>query len=490
MKSLLALFIFCFLSVDCFAQKEDRNWVFGDSSGIDFNNLSNPQAFSVEVKNYETNASVSDPLGNIQCYVSSNSFTDNYLATIINDQNQAMEDGDSILLYNSATNGCLFIPMPNDSQKIYFFHTGFSLLTQTYTLHYSLIDLGFNAGHGKVTSKNIVIADSTTEHLLALRHGNGRDWWLITKKINANVFIKYLVSSSGISGPFYQTIGSISYRAEGECSVSKVGDKVGFISSFGNMDVFNFNRCTGDFSNWIELGNSPYNVPQADGWFYYGCEFSPNANRFYVSRQKQSFPYHTTILQYTLNFNPISSKTNVLSDSTGFLLGQMELAPDDKIYIAGFAIAGALDSSYKYLTVINSPDDSTTNCDLVKFSFYLQGQLIFGGLPNMPHYNLSALDGSACDTLGIDASNNIEGIQKPLLNIYPNPANDELTIEILNGIATKEIEIKNAIGVTVLKFKQTKPNQQINIKSLAAGVYFIKITFADGETEIKKMVKE
>ena len=42
MKKLLLLFIFTYASTLVNAQFTDRYWAFGDSAGIDFNNLNNP----------------------------------------------------------------------------------------------------------------------------------------------------------------------------------------------------------------------------------------------------------------------------------------------------------------------------------------------------------------------------------------------------------------------------------------------------------------
>lgn len=51
--------------------------------------------------------------------------------------------------------------------------------------------------------------------LMAVKHGNGRDWWLITQQWVApnaqtpnNEFRIYLISPTGISGPSVQNIGN------------------------------------------------------------------------------------------------------------------------------------------------------------------------------------------------------------------------------------------------------------------------------------------
>ena len=44
--------------------------------------------------------------------------------------------------------------------------------------------------------------------MIGIRHGNGRDWWLILHKWNGtNIFDKYLITSTGISNVISQSIG-------------------------------------------------------------------------------------------------------------------------------------------------------------------------------------------------------------------------------------------------------------------------------------------
>jgi PKD repeat protein len=66
-------------------------------------------------------------------------------------------------------------------------------------------------------------------------------------------------------------------------------------------------------------------------------------------------------------------------------------APDGKIYIFDFL---------KQIHVINKPNEKGSACDV------RQGYIILpeypAGIPYYPNYRLGPLDGSACDTLGID----------------------------------------------------------------------------------------
>ncbi len=82
-------------------------------------------------------------------------------------------------------------------------------------------------------------------------------------------------------------------------------------------------------------------------------------------------------------------------------------------------------------------------------------------------------------TLGTTSFNNISG-----LNVYPNPANDFLHITTsANGVKT--VTIYDVVGKQVLN--TTTANEVINVSSLNAGIYMVKIT-EEGKTATRKLV--
>ncbi|HYV91724.1 MAG TPA: hypothetical protein VE978_08075 [Chitinophagales bacterium] len=70
MKFYLLTLLLLFSSLISFSQYRDRVWVFGDSTGIDFNDLSNPIPIATHSSyTAENNASISDEQGNLLFYV-------------------------------------------------------------------------------------------------------------------------------------------------------------------------------------------------------------------------------------------------------------------------------------------------------------------------------------------------------------------------------------------------------------------------------------
>ena len=71
----------------------------------------------------------------------------------------------------------------------------------------------------------------------------------------------------------------------------------------------------------------------------------------------------------------------------------------------------------------------------------------------------------------VPISNQIQEVKN--INVYPNPADDEISIQ-LNGNAKKEIIITNEMGVIIQSFFTNETIITLNINAFAAGVYFLQ----------------
>ena len=74
--------------------------------------------------------------------------------------------------------------------------------------------------------------------------------------------------------------------------------------------------------------------------------------------------------------------------------------------------------------------------------------------------------------------------KETLLNISPNPANDELSILMENG-AYSSLAIISSIGQEMIKQQINAAETKVNISSLAAGVYYATFSGMDGRKVIK-----
>lgn len=413
------LFIFVrFFSSDVHAQFTDRYWAFGDSAAINFKNLSNPQPANSILRVRGTCASICDSAGDLLFYCGSpnwvqwrtpNSiFTD---GTVVSKNNVVMEGGDSLvgaLWYQEM----IIVPYPGNSNRFYVFCAG--VAQPVVGLYYSIVDLSYNNGLGKVIQKNVQIRNDTIcDGITAVRHGNGRDWWVVLrswKDVFTNDITAYLINPIGIAANPTQYIGTMTlldgfYRLK----FNNDGSRLYNVSARGVVDRLDFDRCTGIFTNHVN-----YLVPGGPYSAIWGFEVSPDESKLYASLVYQTFNQDTGyILQFDLN----SANFLASVDTLGTYLapdtpGLLELGPDGKIYVsitwAGpdtcydyLYCSGTVNTTNSNLSVINFPDSSGPACDYQPFSFYLGGHKAYWGLPNNHNYELGAWAGSPCDTLSV-----------------------------------------------------------------------------------------
>jgi hypothetical protein len=98
---------------------------------------------------------------------------------------------------NPNDNSVLITPMP-DNEKIYqIFHWDYEAFnvrqpggSQFGPLHlyHTVVDMSQNNGLGQVVSKNnLILADTLSSCALqAVRHANGRDWWILAPEFSGN----------------------------------------------------------------------------------------------------------------------------------------------------------------------------------------------------------------------------------------------------------------------------------------------------------------
>ena len=403
-----------------------------------------------------------------------------------------MDNGDSIPSNRSATQGTLILPFINDTNKYYLIYLN-NYTTNNFTagLYYAVIDMTMNAGAGKVISKNsLLINDTLTEKLTAIRHGNGQDWWILTHDVNNNKFYKILLTQSGFSNDTAQFIGSNSSLSNnigymGQLIFSPNGSYLcnASMGQTGILDIFDFDRCSGNLSNWQNINPT--------GESYYGCSFSPSEKKLYASTYPLALP--SKLFQFNLDsVNIINTKTLLHIMVSNYLFGGHLLAPNGKIYVTNsyWSIPNTIYSIYNMnLTVINDPDSVGLNCNVLPYSFSLGGRRCFFGLPNMINYRLGAVIDS-CNTTSINSIfNNPHNIA-----VHPNPFTTEISITTQQQDINKALLIiKNILGQTIFNEQQNNLRntytKTIDLSFLPEGIYFLDINI-DGERTVKKIVKE
>ena len=447
-------------------------WVFGDSAGLDFNGGA-PVSFVSGMMSYEASASISDAEGNLLFYTNGEN--------VWNKLHLEMPNGDSLHIgklstsgYGSSiTQGVIILPVPGSETLFYIFQIQADLLSDNYGLEYSVIDMEQDGGFGDIIEKNTeLFYTELEEKMQAVKHGNGRDWWLVVRMREEIAleefeltFVKFLITSKGISGPFYQEIGP-EYDSDmdhnwGQMVFSQDGSKM--IYARGNeLNIYGFDRCSGELSEFATIHEITV----------YGCSISPDASKIYLNAGCQKKLY-----QYCLSCDgePIDSTKELIYDGPigQFCLAQHHLGPDGKIYIAtGFNEIpnDVFNPITQNLNVINNPNEIYSLCNFDTNTVSLGTRRVLVGLPNMPNYNLGALVGSECDTLETSVENLLE---KTKINIYPNPANDELYLNCESDIELN-YSLKTIFGSEIRSGKFIG-KETIDLSEIAPGVYIIEI---------------
>lgn len=378
--------------------------------------------------------------------------------------------------------GSLFLPHPTDTSLYYLFHLRPEYIQKNNIgnladkIYYTLLDKNSDNGNGEALSKNNVIHEDTIAFgkMTAARHGNGRDWWIIVPRMLKNQYIKLLLTDKGIKGPFFQNIG-IKNEAEhgtGQSVYSPDGTKFIHFDRYNDLNIFDFDRCTGELSNFRHIllptarDSFSSTVAKYPKYSVGGVAVSPSSKYLYVTTQ-------TDVFQYNLNSTNIKESVKLIAEydlfehtnglSTRFFLPQ--IAPDGKIYIN-------CSSSVPYLHVINNPDEEGLACNLTQHSFRLPTLNAFS-IPNFPNFRLGAMKGSDCDTLNKIATKEIGPDIR--FSIYPNPSNGQLTLQYSSENTLETVwKLYNSIGILVYqKIIQSIDNQEnINIDNLTGGLYF------------------
>jgi hypothetical protein len=388
------------------------------------------------------------------------------------------------------------IILPKKGNTYYVFSTGMSdsaankylnqIADEFDVLNYSVVDMDSNNGKGKVVRKNVVLADNQEYvdcALHAVKHTNGKDWWLIKADCHNNRFQEYIVREDTILGPYYQEVpidkvggfcpwqSEIVFSEDGTKMASTMYGNIDTIAvgnyfyDFNRVDLFDFDRCDGSL-----IYKQQYRVPFDTNSYpnvnvKRGICFSPNGKLLYMSCTYSVYQIDledTAILNALLIHGPDTS----IADFAWY--GSLGLAPNGKIYVGSF---GA-----KSLSYIDKPNVKGLGCDFMPKGLN-QPYTYLMSPPNMPNYGLGADSALlvGCEPVSI---REFENLVMREWHVYPNPASTNFYIKSRKG---KKKEMFNSVGQMVLSTKE----DEIDVTKLAKGIYYLRCN-----NEVKKVVIE
>jgi len=510
-KTFLLLFFLAFSIIHALAQpKHDCYWMMGyedsapDSSiwGASVMNFCGDSLEIYEIDrpmNFDfTNASMCDSAGNLLFYTNG--------IYIANRLHQPMLNGTGLRTPGTSgfdeygipiSQGVLILPWPGQTQKYlvfygrvgYFYYEGVPTAGNA-SLYYSVVDMALDNGLGAVTDKNVLITNDTLKmgRLSAVRHANGRDWWLVAGKFHTPELLRFLVTPDGVSS--YGGVMDENFVRKGIGQVAFSPDGNYFVDvtlrnwEDNYVSFFQVDRCTGSFTPAGRLWHN-------DLIAHAGIAISPNSR----------YAYHTStylIRRFDLWADDIPASMDTIAINDGYrepiegtsfnlptIFYLAQLAPDGKIYIIS-------SNGVRSIHVIERPDEE--ECEVRQHSVVLP--TLNSTLPNFPNFRLGALPGSPCDTLGITA------VQEPVpgggLQAYllPNPARDYFVLALdthnaaLPVDAPLRLHLSNSMGQTLRQYQlpAAQREHRISTEDLPAGLYYVSIVYGGHLLKTEKLI--
>jgi len=384
--NLLLLLFFTVLSVLRTGAQQNSTWYFGDGAGLRFNGSSVTALTNGALFTTEGSAAISTISGGLLFY------TDGI--TVWDRTHQSMPNGTGLQGHASSTVSALIIPRPGWPGR-YFIFTADASENQFYRgYRYSEVDTALNGGLGDLVSKNTLLYTGGSERMALVKHGNGKDYWLVTRERTGNVFRTFLIDCGGVrpqavvsaTGIVTTALPFPSPEGIGILKASPDGRSIGMTIWDGPQRgayLYRFNNLTGQLFDPLSL--SPSDAVNTA----YGLEFSPNATQVYVS-----YGFNNLVRQYRI---ALWNEATINATAVAFPIAKpygMQLGPDGKIYIAH--------NSIPYVARIASPDGVGPACGLADSAVFLQSGICNSGLPYFPNSFATLYDsGASTDTVKI-----------------------------------------------------------------------------------------
>lgn len=296
------------------------------------------------------------------------------------------------------------LPMPSQKDKVVLLYSDLkiqefigndSLDFYSRGFYSAVIDLSYHQGLGEMVSRREVLIKKDSLSIgkfTTTKHANGRDWWILVRRaFDSNEYYRLLLSPQGVKNLGKQKVGTKILDGAGQACFSPDGKYYTVAESKytyleGTVNIYDFDRCNGLLSNHRQF---KVPVPEVGR-----LAISPNSRYLYVC-------ISTQIAQYDLWAADIEKSKIIVAEhfaatavpfSASFF--SLQLMPDGRIY--------STTRSYRNVYhVIQKPNLPGLACRVEQYAIYLPCRNS-RSIPNFPNYRLGPIDGSSCDSLGIN----------------------------------------------------------------------------------------
>ncbi|MBP9133094.1 MAG: T9SS type A sorting domain-containing protein [Saprospiraceae bacterium] len=376
-------------------------------------------------------------------------------------------NGEEVVREYRGTQGAFFLDRGDPHSILLVYYRCLSInITDSVHLYTATIDLsGGPGGTPAVVEKSY---KPVLEHNLvplalnAVRHANGKDWWILAPELRSNRWYSILYDGE-LHDPVLSKIEGWFNHSEGTISVSPDGQKIGYVcSGLKDFIILNFDRCTGDLSPYKE-GSFPLLSPGNMGIVF--SAFAPGGRFFYLTSKFDIFQFDLESNAFDDDWIPIATfDTAQVTEYPFFYKGYFSTifsGNDGHLYVWSFY-------SLRYIHRIAFPDRHGPSVGW-KQDYYRMEVHPSHFVPTLIDYNMGPLPGSPCITK-TKSSQNKEFI------LYPNPTSDIIRTEsMVNYLDNVSLKILNNIGKEVYSGKLRDLYKGIVVRSWRPGIYFIKV---------------
>jgi hypothetical protein len=463
--------------------KRDYVWVFGgnynslfDDCVLDFNSIQLVNNFTHDIHLDNNNSSICDTSGSLLFFTNGNKVVDR--------NGDLMPNGDSLSFSNyyewleqfhmgpNIPQSVLILPHPFYPKLYYIYHLRIEFVEGIPEANYlatglllSIVDMNQNNGFGDVVLKNQVLINDTLQNgIVATRHGNGRDWWIIVPTYHIGSFYEVLLHPEGNTVITPPESGPFDRLHTPHTAFSPDGSKIfyNFNDPFDvrNMYLFSFNRCDGSVSELHHMI-----LHDSDNSFGFSACFSPDSKLVYYNTELHIYQYDVSSLSNESSQTIVATYDGFVSSLNHSVFTLSCLGPDNKIYISG--------GNSNVFHVIENPNVRGPGCNVQQHAIITPTKL-YCSIPNMPNFRLKNWVGSPCDYLTSNAEIKPESFTLHL-KASPNPATTVVRFEAeaIQGKGTAVLYVYDALGRTVAEIPVSPGQSVINydVSKLKGGMY-------------------
>ncbi len=309
-------------------------------------------------------------------------------------------DGIRLTLGSNTSQSIVFVQIPQSEDEYFLFYSHLIVPASNKQLFHARIDMSLNNGEGKaVYIDSIVRPNIETQlsfHLRPVRHANGRDWWILAPDLFEEKIHRLLITPEGISfkgEQFFKIagLGQTKYSPDGKyMAMASCVTLFSPNNPANTINLYEVDRCTGEL---IEV----FSETLADCRSTTGAGFSPDSRYMFYTNIDE-------VLQVDLWAEPIGTvvhrvwvdegqRDDVYSFNAPFEPIHMQLGPDNRMYVPAGGRA--------VINIMHKPWLPGEEAEWENFAI-ITPTPIFPATPNILNPRLGPVDGSACDTLGID----------------------------------------------------------------------------------------